>query len=324
MRVIEKYHKQLKKMITRELLDDIVPVDCTPAAKWFLSEAPQEYWRYREDFPCVLPPAPVTWIEYQMPTVIRSAKDAVPRPARAVAALIMTLEIPEDEQESFLREDRLPAVFAYFRRKSQIRGGIEIMADSRPQSIQEAIDAGLSTRWMCIWQLMAEPLNGNDLVPFVSYIFYLDQNGQMLSNLGIAYTMTDVAKEMPEYQLRHSFADTLPFLFALSLAHCRNVELVERELPPPVIKKRKEKGVPIYKFKELVIKPVGGKQVINTNGQRQPGGGMLPLHFVRAHFKRFTEERPLFGRHVGVYWWHQHAKGDITRGEIVKTYKVEP
>lgn len=323
MKLLERHHKFLSQIISKTVMDDIVPMDCTPAAKWFLAESPKEYFDFRLDFPCVLAPAPVTWIEFEMPPIIRSEKLSVQRPARHVAALIMTLEVPEDDRDEFLRKDRLVEVYDHFRRQSKIRDGIEISADERQKSIQEAIDQELSARWVCVWQLMAEPLNRNALVPFVSYAFYLDQNGQLLDNLGIGYTMVRDPHEIPKESLNHVFADVLPFLFALSLTHCRNVELVERELPLPVIKKRKERGIPIFKFKQLVIKPVGGKQVIG-NGQRSPGGGMMPLHFVRAHFRHYTEERPLFGKHSGTYFVGLHTRGKSDNGEVVKVYKVKP
>lgn len=326
MHLLEKYHHQLSKIISKAVLDDIVPMECTPVAKWFLGEAPQEYWEYRRDFPCVLPPAPVTWIEFEMPPIIRSDKRAIPRPARSVAALIMTLEIPEDNRDNFLRSDGIIELFAHFRRQSRIRDGIEISTDKRQESIQKAFDQELSARWVCVWQLMAEPLNHSVLVPFVSYAFYLDQNGQILDGLSVAYTMIMDVKRVPEEALNHVFSDTLPFLFALSLTHCRNVEVIEQELPPPIVKKRKEKGIPIYKFKILNIKPIGGKRIIDPNREKATiaQNGMMPMTFVRAHFKTFTEERPLFGRHRGTYFWHQFAKGSKEYGEITKEYRVKP
>lgn len=322
MYVLEKYHDFLSKIISKTVMDDIVPMEITPAARWFLGESPQEFWRYREDFPCVLTPAPVTWIEFEMPPIIRSEKLSVQRPARHMAALIMTLEIPEDNRDNFLRRDGLVEVYDHFRRQSKIRDGIEISAEERQRSIQEAIDQELTARWVCVWQLMAEPLNASRLVPFVSYAFYLDQNGQMLSNLGIGYAMVRDPHQIPKESLAHVFADVLPFLFALSLTHCRNVELAERELPPPVIKKRKEKGIPVFKFRHVVIKPINGKQVIG--GGSSGKNNFTPLSFIRGHFKTFSEERPLFGRHVGRYWWHQAARGKSEYGTITKDYAVQP
>lgn len=323
MRVLEKYYHQLKSMITPEVLGDIVPMEVSPAAKWFLGESPQEFWRYREDFPCVLPPAPVTWIEYEMPTIIRSAMNQVYRPARSVVALIMTLEIPEDQRQWFIQSDGLVGLFAHFRRKSGIRDGIEIMTNKRQERIQETLDKGLTARWVCVWQLMAEPLNLKKVIPFVSYAFYLDEKGQMLSDLGVAYTMVRDSHELTDDVLKSVFADTLPFLFCLSLTHCRNVEVVESTMPPTVAKKRKEKDIPVFKFKHLVIKPVAGKRTINQNESMTKQNGMMPIHFVRAHFKSFTEERPLFGKHTGVYFWQIHARGDKQYGEITKDYIVK-
>lgn len=322
MKLLEKYWQYMKKSVAPEVLDDIVPVDATPAAKWFLGESDREIWEYRKDFPCVLPPGPVTWIEFEMPPVIRSTTRKIERPARHVAALIMTLEIPEEDQEKTLAFDQLEPIYRYFIRKSRIDYGTAISTDKRRENIGKALAEGLVCKWICIWQVWAEPLNKRVLVPFVSYAFYLDQNGQIISDLGLAHVL-NITSEIPEDVLNHAFADVLPFLFALSLTHCRNVELVEREVPPPVAKARKEKGIPELKYRQIIIKPMGGKRFVDKNKPMSNHNGMLPLHWVRAHFKTYTAERPLMGRHVGTYFWHMSARGNQMHGEIVKEYKVK-
>jgi hypothetical protein len=48
------------------------------------------------------------------------------------------------------------------------------------------------------------------------------------------------------------------------------------------------------------------------------------IHIVRGHFKRYTEDFPLLGRHIGTYWWNPTIKGRNTNGEVVKTYTISP
>ena len=50
----------------------------------------------------------------------------------------------------------------------------------------------------------------------------------------------------------------------------------------------------------------------------------LPLHVVRGHFRKYTEERPLFGRYSGTFWVPAHAKGSKEHGEIAHEYEVNP
>ena len=38
--------------------------------------------------------------------------------------------------------------------------------------------------------------------------------------------------------------------------------------------------------------------------------------------KTYTEEKPLFGRITGQYYWHPHMRGNKENGEVVKDYKL--
>lgn len=318
MRLFEKYYSELKKLIHPSMFDDIVFVDITPSAKWFLMESDKEYWRYRDDFPCVLPPASLTWMEFDYPPFVRSSEALVYNTTtRAVGALIFTMEIPEKDRKDMLLNDGIIDAFNYMLRRNKVHAGLGEKNDLRKATIDNYMDKGVTCRWMIFWQLFGEPLNAREILPFVTYGFYLDENGQILGDLGVGnLSLPHNVSPPPE----GGFSDTLPFLFALSLTHCRNVEIVEREIPAAVAKKRKEKGVPTLKFKQLVIKPIGGKQTTSAAATKN---GMMPLGFTRAHFKTYTEDRKLFGRWSGTFWWHQHARGNNSHGEIIKTYKVK-
>lgn len=53
-------------------------------------------------------------------------------------------------------------------------------------------------------------------------------------------------------------------------------------------------------------------------------GSAVPLHVVRGHFKTFTAEAPLMGKHVGTYWWHPTVRGLREHGQVQTTYEVGP
>lgn len=46
-------------------------------------------------------------------------------------------------------------------------------------------------------------------------------------------------------------------------------------------------------------------------------------HLARGHFKTFTEDAPLLGKHVGTYWWGRQLRGQEGRGVIEKTYTLK-
>lgn len=53
-----------------------------------------------------------------------------------------------------------------------------------------------------------------------------------------------------------------------------------------------------------------------------PTGAMQPLHWVMGHPKTFTAERPLFGKHVGTYWWQPSLHGRDKSRFIAKSYEI--
>lgn len=56
----------------------------------------------------------------------------------------------------------------------------------------------------------------------------------------------------------------------------------------------------------------------------EPGNktGNTALHMARGHFKTFTEDAPLMGKHVGTYWWGWQVRGNPERGQTVTDYKI--
>ncbi len=108
-------------------------------------------------------------------------------------------------------------------------------------------------------------------------------------------------------------------LYALSLMNCKNVKLKQDE-PPSAARQRahlKRHGVPISRFSRIVLP---SQRNSTTTGH---GGKVASAqHLVRGHFKTYTAEAPLMGRHVGTYWWGWHARGDEANGKVHPTYEV--
>jgi len=45
---------------------------------------------------------------------------------------------------------------------------------------------------------------------------------------------------------------------------------------------------------------------------------------VRTHFKKYTADAPLFGKHVGRYVCGMHAAGGAQQDVVVKDYDIRP
>jgi len=83
--------------------------------------------------------------------------------------------------------------------------------------------------------------------------------------------------------------------------------------------RRRKKRAPLVSYKTLVIKNTATKKSA-SNGQ---GAGTNRLHLCRGHFKTYTEDSPLMGRHVGTYWWQPMARGKSREGQVIKDYSVQ-
>jgi hypothetical protein len=116
-----------------------------------------------------------------------------------------------------------------------------------------------------------------------------------------------------------------PALLTHSLLNCRNVE-TETKAPPAKLSKRhqRKRGRPMVTFKTLKVNPMGRRSSGGGGGGGVDlGGGQTALHIVRGHFKTYTADRPLLGKHVGTYWWSANVRGSIDNGVVVKDYEVE-
>lgn len=121
--------------------------------------------------------------------------------------------------------------------------------------------------------------------------------------------------------VKKQFEDLVaPFLFAMSLMHCKNV--VIREVAPPDTRraKAKKRGVPpLVRYRVLDIEPM--KTVLRTEGQIEKTGLKQALHICRGHFKTY-DDKPLFGKVRGTFWWPSTVRGSLSEGAVVKDYQV--
>lgn len=108
-------------------------------------------------------------------------------------------------------------------------------------------------------------------------------------------------------------------VYNLSLINCKNVELeTHRTTSKPSKKSRRRRPEVEYHTIKLPAPRGGG----GGGATQNPGSGKY--HLVRGHFKTYTEEHKLFGKHTGTYWWPWAARGSKENGEVVSTYDVTP
>ena len=147
---------------------------------------------------------------------------------------------------------------------------------------------------------------------------------------GDTYFGAKIAKMEPEppRQLAHYDAEAmlkyvLPVLFALSLMHCRNVEIRTVEPDGEASRAhRRRHHHRLVRYQVLDIEPM--RRILNQAGATDPKGGGLrrALAICRGHFKTFTPDAPLFGKHTGQFWWAPHVRGNPDAGIVVNDYRV--
>ena len=112
----------------------------------------------------------------------------------------------------------------------------------------------------------------------------------------------------------------LYYRFVTGLLHVKNIEIVDSlGYKKKSGRRRRKKGLRHY---TLRIRP--GNRSRRSASDSQSTGDKNSFHFARGHFKTYTEDAPLLGKHVGTYWWEAHTRGSRSRGSITKDYEVLP
>jgi hypothetical protein len=107
------------------------------------------------------------------------------------------------------------------------------------------------------------------------------------------------------------------------LLSCKNIKA---ESVPPVEKlnkKRRKKGKQdIMDYKTLRLVLPRQQRYANSGGSGEGSQQATRLHLCAGHFKSYTQDAPLFGKHTGRFWWQPHVRGDKDVGQVNKEYAV--
>lgn len=136
----------------------------------------------------------------------------------------------------------------------------------------------------------------------------------------IVWTETCCNRDITEQIAADLLQSNAIMITTLKLLNCKNVVSETIKPDKALNKKRHKKGkLPVYEYKILKVEVPGTKKNGVANGS---GDRMSRVHLCRGHFKEYTKEKPLFGRHVGLYWWQPYARGNKDMGIIDKDYAV--
>lgn len=106
----------------------------------------------------------------------------------------------------------------------------------------------------------------------------------------------------------------------LTLLECKNISHSTVTPDAKLNRARRKRGAyPHDSYHVLHITTPGNSS--GTNQDAHPHH-QTRAHMCRGHFKRYTAEKPLLGKHTGLYWWQPHLRGNASLGTVSKDYRV--
>jgi hypothetical protein len=327
MYIQERFHDKLAA------LAGAVSIDVTRAAQWFLRDDEQINYPW-EEFPALTPPNGDLWMEFAVPQQMRAEEGLVNTPQFLTQAglHLQTTELDPKKSEAVRG-----------RHYEFLHAALEHYTHGRIAKLHrydDDEDSDIAPRWLVFGETM---LAGSRQLQTVNlWAMTLDERGRFIRRnasplpWGYMALMQNRSAEAAHAQYRtlpavqqqaliDAVRDTheFPFLFCLSLLHCRNVEVLDKPpLPPAVRKQRAKKGIPEIQFKLLDVAPLRAVRHWEQEAQgKEAAAEPRPLHFVRGHFKDYSVAG-LFGRHKGIYWWDSQVRGEARQGVVDKDYRL--
>ena len=273
----------------------------------FYAEHSRQEWDNSEDIPNWAPPFGRFFVEWNEPAVWNLPEGHPARPVRdcqhGIHALVLNVT-----EENRHRLDEWRLLFG------NMAGYPGPVTDSR------MIDPLEQSRWV-IWTSFwttynAKPLFGAPLwLGLYAYLF-VTGSGRIVTWNAIGPTVDVFASQDGRAGL-----SSLLHVFGLGLSfmHCKNVRQVDA-VDHRGDRFHRDKKVPAFTFRTLEIDPM--REVLRREGRSDEVGIQKALHICRGHFATYSEERPLFGRHVGTFWKPDHVRGNAARGVVEKEYTV--
>lgn len=276
----------------REMMPSRKIIAVDSVAKFYF-EHPQETWTFR-DYPNVAPPFDAMFVEYTGLDRIFSRGEWVKSPWMA---------------------ERFGA----------------FVTSWKPASLPD----GYRVPWPEIllpeatWHTLTHPVavRGGQLMSMgCAYAYSVAADGQMMDEPRV-FGPPSFAERLEEYDI-HQLQSLIrchmpPILLSLCFMNCRNVSLEAHEPDLERNRLRRNAGVPPFvRYHTINIEPM--KAVLRAEGDAAQVGVKKAMHSVRAHFVHYSEDKPLFGKHVGTFWKPSHVRGSIEAGIVDSDYRVSP
>jgi hypothetical protein len=185
-------------------------------------------------------------------------------------------------------------------------------------------------RWILTLLLFLEREKGKPFGPASEHFLGLAEDGTWFRHADglnwwaggpTGFFEPDLPWELQEDWGNRTSQILFPVLLAISFMHCKNVQL-RKEAPAEALSRnhRRKHGRELVRFHTLEIEPL--RRLLDQNRPAGAHGLRNALHICRGHFKTFSPEAPLLGRHTGTYWWAPHMRGSPEEGVVAKDYRI--
>lgn len=309
--------KLLKKVICSGAIlpERMTLVNIQNVANWYLSDERRPTGP--DGFPITLPPWPISWLEYNVPSTITwhdgqiAASNALGMP-RQVGAAVQAIHLDE-EQRSRIGTHGDPARRTYLNTIREAGGRESDVSGELDHFLQRVAASSDGIRHASCGRLVA--YDGRVTGSPGHWVAYHRADGSIAPGCYLAGRSQSFSIQALWLSIGSVYA-------AIAMAHCKNVHLSGEELSElPTsdrLRSRRKAKRPRLTFRTLLIEPL----MSASRGVSGRGADIAnALHMCRGHFKDYRDHG-LFGRHKGVYWWDQHARGDARSGLVVKDYKI--
>jgi hypothetical protein len=307
----------------RKKLSETQVVVADQVTEYFFAMNDKEYWDV-EDFPNVAPPFENFWVETSAPSKIVSEEHGVipwrgpssplnwrggRRPSRW-GALFLKSPI-----ENMLEDSRLKMAYPREEVLENVAHWVNITLFLEAENATSAIWAwGMPVKKDgTIWTKFDPVLN--ERVSGLSYTLIPEQK-EWLNEPGGHEAYRNMRSEAHTY--------IHPLLLAVCFMHAKNVTLTHHEPSRGMVRKQLRRGrVPPLAYKVLEVGPIA--RILNASNKSGEGTDLkLALHRCRGHFKTYTQDAPLLGRHAGSFFWAEQWRGKPEDGHAVrKEYHVK-
>lgn len=243
----------------------------------------QEYWDLRYHFPNLAPPFPAFWMESKMVKRIHS---------KQCGDTDLSVLMPHGGRIGALIHGLDPK---------------ETKGDLPPE-----------TRWVLWCELFIDYCfrGATATGPHGSMFLCVDANGALLEHPW----MQSFAAESDAPVMKAYMTFLNPMFLAISFLHCKNVTLVENQVPAPLAKKyRARHGITPCNYKTLIIEPL--KKILRGEGHAGEVGIQKALHICRGHFRDYREGRGLFGKYHQMVWMPSIVRG--SKGDKAPPREIE-